>query len=237
MKNAVAEIKLKFILKKIFIYPIVLLLACIYLVLGSTPHLLPKHTLWKLNNPAKVGGFTPEISGAPAIIRDKAGAGIAFNGIDDGLILPVNPVAGWPAFTIEVLVNPAADGPEAPRFIHFEDPDGKRGTLEMRITHERNWYLDTYLKNGASDKGLTLINAANLHPCNTWYWIALVYDGKKMIQYVNATKELEGNITFGPMGKGRIALGVRLNKVNWFKGQMRQISFYAAALNNTTLQR
>lgn len=65
----------------------------------------------------------------------------------------------------------------------------------------------------------------------------MVYDGKKMIRYVNAAKELEGNLTFCPMDKGRIALGVRLNKVNWFKGQVREIRFYAAALNSTMLQR
>ncbi len=58
----------------------------------------------------------------------------------------------------------------------------------------------------------------------------------RLTQFVNAAKELEGNIIFGPTDKGRIALGVRLNKVNWFKGRMREIRFHAAALNRTTLQ-
>lgn len=41
--------------------------------------------------------------------------------------------------------------------------------------------------------------------------------GKKMSHYINAVKELEGEIEFSPMNTGQISLGMRLNKVNWFK--------------------
>jgi hypothetical protein len=82
------------------------------------------------------------------------------------------------------------------------------------------------LKNGKTNKGFTLIDSTKLHPVNKWYWAALVYDGKKMRSYINGQKELEGELDFPAMTKGKISLGVRLNKVNWFKGQIREIRFH-----------
>ena len=74
------------------------------------------------------------------------------------------------------------------------------------------------------------------HPADQWYWVALVYDDKKMLSYVNGKKELEGIVDFPPMTSGDISIGVRLNKVNWFKGLIKEIRFHPAALDSLTLQ-
>jgi hypothetical protein len=58
-----------------------------------------------------------------------------------------------------------------------------------------------------------------------------------MYSYINGQKELEGEIDFPPMTKGNISLGVRLNKVNWFKGQIREIRFHPEELESNNLQR
>ena len=198
----------------------------------------PSQTItWKLQNPKLVGSFQPVILGNPRIIRDAAGISLSFNGINDGLIIPKIPIEGWARFTIEVLFKPAGDGPAAPRFIHFQDTAANRGTVEIRITSAGNWYLDTFLKNGKTDEGLTLIDSTKQHAGNQWYWAALVYDGRKMTSYVNAAKELEGDVNFGPMTTGQISLGVRLNKANWFKGHIKEIRFHPAALDPSALQR
>ncbi|MCU7551997.1 LamG domain-containing protein [Chitinophagaceae bacterium LB-8] len=186
--------------------------------------------IWKLNNPELVGGYKTTVLGAPKVVKDQTGTSLFFDGIDDGLILPVNPVAGWKEFTIELLYKPAADGPTAPRFLHFQDSIDNRGTIEARITPEGNWYIDTFLKNGKSNKRVTLIDSTKLHPCDEWYWVALVYDGKKMAHFINGVKELEGAIGLEPMNKGQISLGVRLNKVNWFKGWIKEVRFHPEAL-------
>src|SRR5689334_22220154 len=89
---------------------------------------------WKLQNPNKVGDFRPVVLGNPVIVRDSSGAALSFNGVNDGLIIPKIPVEGWSRFTIEVLFKPASDGPAAPRFIHFQDTESNRGTLEVRVT-------------------------------------------------------------------------------------------------------
>jgi hypothetical protein len=57
-----------------------------------------------------------------------------------------------------------------------------------------------------------------------------------MSSYVNRKKELEGKIDFPPMTIGDISIGVRLNKVNWFKGLIREIRFHPQALNTLAMQ-
>ena len=195
-----------------------------------------KTITWKLNNTNLIGKFKPVILGNPTIKMEANDTSIYFNGIDDGLVIPTIPIAGWSEFTIEVLFKPDGDGPAAPRFIHFEDTSFNRGTFELRLTSTGQWYFDTFLKNGKTNKGLALIDSTKLHPVDKWYWAGLVYDGKKMYSYINGQKELEGEIEFPPMTEGKISLGVRLNKVNWFKGQIREIRFHSTKLDARELQ-
>ena len=195
--------------------------------------------IWKLENTNKVGDYPPVVLGNPVTVSDSSGAALSFNGVNDGLIIPKIPVEGWSRFTIEVLFKPAGDGPAAPRFIHFQDNESNRGTLEVRITPKGMWYLDSFLKNGNTDKGnshLTLIDSTKKHQADQWYWVALIYDDKKMSSYINGKKELEGIVDFPPMTSGNISIGVRLNKVNWFKGLIKEIRFHPAALDSLTLQ-
>ena len=195
-----------------------------------------KEITWLLSNPKLVGGFSPIILGNPVIKTEGKDSSIYFNGTDDGLIIPTIPIEGWSKFTIEVLFKPDGNGGKAPRFIHFEDTAFNRGTFELRLTNDEQWYFDGFLKNGKTNKGLTLIDSAKLHPVNKWFWAAVVYDGKKMYSYINGQRELEGEIDFPQMTKGNISLGVRLNKVNWFKGQIREIRFHPVVLDQKALQ-
>jgi hypothetical protein len=97
--------------------------------------------------------------------------------------------------------------------------------------------MDTFLKNGKTNKGLTLIDSTILHKADQWYWAAMVYDGKKMTSYVNSKKELEGTIDIPPMTTGDISMGVRLNKVNWYKGLIKEIRFHSSPLDTSTMQK
>ena len=44
-----------------------------------------------------------------------------------------------------------------------------------------------------------------------------------MTHFVNGRQELTGKVTFGPMKAGRVSIGVRQNKVHWFKGQIKTV--------------
>ncbi|MDB5249422.1 MAG: hypothetical protein JWQ40_3816 [Segetibacter sp.] len=210
---------------------------CTIALIAGTNITDPAETItWKIQDPKLVGTYRPQILGNPAITKEPTATSLSFNGVNDGLIIPTIPIEGWSRFTIEVLFKPAGDGPSAPRFVHFQDKESNRGTIEVRVTPKGQWYLDTFLKNGKTNDGLTLIDSTILHPTDKWYWAALVYDGKKMTSYVEAVKELEGDVNFVPMTTGQISLGVRLNKVNWFKGQISEIRFHPAALDKLALQ-
>ena len=193
---------------------------------------------WKLDNLNSIGNTKAEVLGKPVVKDDDGHKAIAFNGSGDALVFPKVPIEGWKQFTIEVLFKPDGDGPSEPRFIHFQDKDENRGTFEIRLNTQKQWFLDVFLKNAkADDKGLALNDPSLLHPADRWYWVAMVFDGKNMSGYVNGVKEKEGISNFPGLGSAQISLGMRLNKVNWFKGEISEIRFHPGVLSSEALQR
>lgn len=192
----------------------------------------PTTVVWTFNNLQSVGGQAPKVLGAPRIKAEERAA--YFNGVGDGLILPVNPLAGLAQFTIEVLFRPETGGAGEQRFFHVQDEAGSRGLLEIRLTPEGQWALDTFLLSGESS--LPLLDRTKLHPADRWHWVALEYENHRMTSFVNGQKELEGTVDFAPMKSGQTSLGVRLNHVFWFKGSIREVRIHSTALAGDQLQ-
>ena len=205
-------------------------------LVAATHAATPGAILWRVDDPKRVGEQATTVLGAPRVLQEEGRKALRFNGASDGLIVPQVPIQGWRAFTIEVLFKPAADGPEAQRFVHLEDKAENRALIETRVTPAGQWYLDTFLFSKPREHGVTLVDKAKLHPCDHWYWAALVYDGKVMSHFVNGAKEKEGALEFGPMLEGRTSLGVRLNQVFWFKGAIAEVRFHPRALTGAELQ-
>ena len=65
------------------------------------------------------------------------------------------------------------------------------------------------------------MNKQARHPLRAWYHVASVYDGKEFRNYVDGVREGAAEITFVPHGPGRTSVGVRINKVFYFKGAVR----------------
>jgi len=220
-------------------------LLAMLIVVGGTVELLvwkkpPAHpqvpVVWTLDNVASIGGHKPEVLGAPGIVDTAAGGpALRFNGQSDGLFVPVNPLAGWPKFTVEVLFLPETNCPEEQRFVYVTDDNDDRATLETRSADGQSWCLDTCLWSG--DNNQTLRDTAALHPNGKWAWVELVYDGETMSHYVNGVKELESGIAFAPMTDGQVSLGVRNDRRYWFKGSIKEVRFIPEALNSNALER
>jgi hypothetical protein len=192
-------------------------------------------TIWTLDSIKSVGGHAPaEVLGAPQVLAPPSGPGIHFNGASDGLILPVNPIKGWPQFTLEALFKPESGGPEEQRFLHLQDEQTNRALMEIRLTNA-GWALDTFLYTPQSQ--CALLDRTKLHPADRWTWVAMVYENGNMTSYVDGQKELEGKVAFVPMTDGKISLGVRQNKVYWFKGVIREVRFHPVAVAPAMLQR
>ena len=204
-------------------------------VAADNPPPPARPVVWTLDSAASIGGHQPTVLGAPRFVDGGVGPAACFKGKDEGLIVPAIPIAGWSQFTIEVLFRPDADGPEAQRFVHLQDERESRALIEIRVTPEGQWCLDTFLLSGKNS--LPLMDKTKLHPAGSWHWAALVYDGKKLAHFVDGTKEMEGEVTFPPMTTGQTSLGVRLNRLYWFKGCIREVHFSPTALGPAQLQR
>jgi hypothetical protein len=56
-----------------------------------------------------------------------------------------------------------------------------------------------------------------------------------MAHYVNGQRELSGEIVFEPFRSGRTSIGVRQNRVSWFKGRIHSIRITPRALTSGEL--
>jgi len=217
----------------------VLALTAFCTVKADTP-VVPKPVeaavIWKLEDPATVGGFTTKVFGAPKVLTETGAKALVFDGKSDGVLVPVNPVAGMAQFTIEVLIKPDGTGDEEQRFLHLQDSRESRIMIETRVTKDKQWALDTFLFTD-KEHSRPLLDKTILHPTDQWHWVALVYDGKKMANFVNGVKELEGDVAVSPMLAGQMSIGVRQNLVYWYKGAIQEIRFHPVALAPSALQR
>lgn len=188
-----------------------------------------KSVVWKINNLKKIGGNNVTVLGNPQIIETEKGKAILFDGVDDGIVIDNNPVYGWREFTIEAVFRPDGGGAKEQRWFHIEDEENaeSRALLETRLVGDE-WFADTFIKSG--ENRLPLFAENFKHPLGLWYTIALVFDGKEMRHYVNGRLELAGNLTIKPLGRGKTSIGVRMNKVYWFKGAVRETRFTNRAL-------
>ena len=57
-----------------------------------------------------------------------------------------------------------------------------------------------------------------------------VCDGRRYAAYVDGVLQAEAEIAFRPQGAGRTSVGVRMNRVDWFNGAIRECRFTRAAL-------
>lgn len=185
-------------------------------------------TVWTLRDASRVGDQATELVGTPKVSGSGKDVAIIFDGRGDGIFVPANPLAGWKAFTIQVRFKPDGSGGEEQRFLHLEDELKHRVLMETRV-RDQQWSLDTFLFQDAQHR-LTLLDRTKLHPTDRWYWVALVYDGAKMSHYIDGELELSGDVEFAPMTTGRTSIGVRQNRVSWFKGEIAEVRFTPAAL-------
>lgn len=185
--------------------------------------------VWRLDNLEKIGGHPVTVEGDPKVIDTANGKAIEFDGFDDGIFFDVHPLAGMSTFTVEVIFKPYSGGAAEQRFFHMqEDPSEERVMFETRLVDNHMWFLDTFVFSG--DQKIPLYAVDNKHPVDAWYHAAIVVDGESFKHYVNGELELREKIQFETQNSGRTSLGVRINKVNWYKGAIRTARFTSRAL-------
>ena len=187
------------------------------------------HSVWELDSIEAVGGYPIDVDGRPVVVDGPYGSAIEFNGAGDALFVEANPLAGLEAFTVEMVFRPDAGGLPEQRFFHLGEVNGDRVLFETRLTEDGHWYLDTFISSGDSNR--PLLNESHLHPVGQWYHLALTCDGQQEVNYVNGIQEASGSIDFVPLLGGQTSIGVRLNRVCWFRGAIGRIRFTAGVLD------
>jgi dienelactone hydrolase len=184
--------------------------------------------LWPIDKLSEIGGLKPKVLGNPQVTGALGNSALVFDGQDDGIILNTNPLSGARSFTVEVIFRPDPSPNKAQRFLHMQANDENRVLVETRLNDANQWFLDTFIKSGESEK--TLQSGADLHPVGKWYHAALTYDGHWMRHYVNGKEEAAGEVEYVPVEGGQTSIGCRLNQVFWFQGAIQKVRITYAAL-------
>lgn len=204
----------------------------------------PRQITWTFDRLDRIGGVATTVEGHPKIIDSPVGKAVLLDGVGDSLLIEQHPLAGLTTFTFEAYFRPDG-GANQQRWFHLAEIDPKTGLatskekttnepnarflFEIRVVNENQWYLDAFMNGPGYNKALMV--AAKVHPIGQWYHVAQVFDGKMFRSYVNG--ELQGEaevLTFKPQLPGRASVGVRMNKVNYFKGAVGTTRFTSKAL-------
>ena len=183
--------------------------------------------IWTFDRIDRIGGRPTTVEGNPRLIDTPVGKAVEFDGVDDALFVDAHPLAGATAFTWEAVFRPDG-GQEAQRWLHLQESDTEsRMLFELRVTNGK-WYFDSYVHSGESSKALA--DRTKVHPVLAWYHVAAMYDGREFRNYVNGVQEGAAEIRFDPQKAGHSSIGVRINRVNYFKGAIHSVRFTRRAL-------
>ena len=206
---------------------------------GAGKRLAKDQVVWTFDRLSNIGGAATTVEGDPQLVASPFGQVVQFDGVDDRLVIDRHPLAGWGQFTFEALFRPDG-GVFAQRWFHLnEEPAGgepstTRILFEIRVI-ENQWCLDAF----ATGPGYkhTLLFENKLFPVGRWYWVAQSFDGKTYRCFVDGVLQGEAEIDYKPQGPGRSSVGARLNKVDYFKGAIREARFTPRGLAPDQLQR
>lgn len=189
---------------------------------------------WVFDRLDRIGGHKTTVLGEPRVIEAKIGKAVEFDGVDDALLIDAHPLAGAKTFTWEAIFRPDG-GQFEQRWFHLAEQDpktkedtGSRMLFEIRVI-DGKWCLDSYVEKGEVRKAL--LNRENLHPLGDWYHVAAVYDGREFRSYVNGVLDGSSSLQLAPQGPGHTSVGMRINRVFYFKGAVLKARFTQRALS------
>lgn len=192
--------------------------ACTAMVWGAADE------TWRFDSLQQIGGHAVTVEGTPRVV-DGA---VVFDGVRDALFFNVHPLAGAAQWTWEVIFRPDLGGAAEQRFFHLQETGADtRMLFEIRVAGSE-WWLDSYAHHG--NQGKALIDPGKRHALGQWYAAEAVYNGHVFRNYVNGVMEGEAEIALSQQGAGRTSVGTRINRVNYFKGAVREARFTPRAL-------
>ncbi|MEX2303649.1 MAG: LamG domain-containing protein [Bryobacterales bacterium] len=193
----------------------------------------PASETWTFDRLDQIGGHKTTVLGDPKVIDTPVGKAVEFDGVNDALFIDLHPLAGAKTFTWEAVFRP--DGGEVEqRWFHLNESPATGVDTENRMLFEirvinGQWCLDAFVQTGTASKAL--LDRKKLQPLGEWYHVAAVYDGREFRSYINGVQDGAAELHLEPQGPGRASVGVRINKVFYFKGAVAQARFTRRALS------
>lgn len=189
---------------------------------------------WTFDRLDRIGGHSTTVLGEPRVIETKIGKAVEFDGVDDALLVDAHPLASAKTFTWEAIFRPDG-GPFEQRWFHLAEQDpktkedtGNRMLFEIRVI-DGQWCLDSYVEKGDIRKAL--LNRQHLHSLGDWHHVAAVYDGREFRSYVDGVLDGSSPLQLSPQGPGHASIGMRINRVFYFKGAVQKARFTQRALS------
>ena len=213
----------------------------------------PNVMTWNFDNLNSVGGFGIKADGAPKVVDTAAGKAIQFDGVKDGLIVDKHPLENLSTWTLEAMARFDAGGELQPRWVHLGETDPATGlnvklsdptkptsdgnarfTFEGRIKDGNIWFESFCAGPTPDGKSYSnaLIDPAKTHPLGQWVAVSQTYDGKVHRAYVNGVLEQEKPMdNYIVQKKGRAGIGMRQNRIYYFKGLFKTLRYAPVALS------
>ena len=165
-----------------------------------------------------VSGLDGTVQGA-AVAPGMVGNGLLFDGQDDSVEFTdfVPPLQG----TIVFWMNAASVGPRG-RFL---------GSVDQFEAYVENGLIANQLFSAGSLPNY--INSNTILVENTWYHVALTYDGMSYLQqiYINGQLDAEDMTADDPWDGGAFAFGHRADRTNqYYSGMLDDVRYYDKVL-------
>ncbi len=228
------------------------LLAAAMLTLAIPGLAVPGHAqqaiTWRFDNLTNIGGSPVTTVGNPQVVNTPIGNAIHFEGhgstnstspergnpTGDALFVSAAPLSGDATYTFEVIFRPSSTGAPAQRFFHMQANDSQsRRMFEIRIVNNQ-WCLDTVgidIAHRPEQHGVTLAcDAQHLHPLDHWYAATATYDGKTLRGYVDGQLQGQVAVTLAPLRPGTTSVGTRIDKRDFFTGDIYSARFTPTVL-------
>lgn len=180
---------------------------------------------------ANIGGLDFYISYAGGDGNDVAlkaplpAAALGFDGVNDQVNLPFLFDPNTTNFTAEAWVKPTLVDGNAHIFVQQNDGAGNGRTF-LAIGSANKFY--TFL-GGSALSGTTTVSA------NTWYHVAVIWDGAALRLFVNGVEEASASASI-VNANGTMILGTGKSGVLPYQGVMDEVRFWTRALCKEELQ-
>ena len=160
------------------------------------------------------------------------GKALEFNGINSYVNLPASTLSNWDSLTYTFWVKaPKYSGSGWPAFFgsHTTNPTYNICVCISRNTETIHLEIDTDAGNFETSGEIKI-------PWDTWFHIAMVYDGEQLIEYINGVRGISIHATGNLKNVSELNIGQLGNNRFFFKGIIDEAYIYNRALSSTEIK-